>query len=54
MRYRLLGRTGLKVSELSLGTMTFCGGKTIGGIDQATATAMVDRALEAGVNLFCR
>lgn len=52
MRYRLLGRTGLKVSELSLGTMTFGGGKTIGGIDQATATAMVDRALEAGVNLF--
>jgi aryl-alcohol dehydrogenase-like predicted oxidoreductase len=52
MRYRLLGRTGLKVSELGLGTMTFGGGKTIGGIDQATATALVDRALEAGINLL--
>jgi aryl-alcohol dehydrogenase-like predicted oxidoreductase len=52
MRYRLLGRTGLKVSELCLGTMTFGGGKTIGGIDQATATALVDRALEAGINLL--
>jgi aryl-alcohol dehydrogenase-like predicted oxidoreductase len=32
--------------------MTFGGGKTIGGIDQATATAMVDRALAAGVNFI--
>lgn len=50
MRYRLLGCTGLKVSELCLGTMTFGGGKTISGIDQATATALVDCALEAGIN----
>ena len=52
MQYRILGRTGLKVSELCLGTMTFGGGTTIGGIDQETATSMVDRCLAAGVNFF--
>jgi len=52
MRYRPLGRTGLKVSELSLGTMTFGGGATIGGVDQVGADALVGQALDAGVNLF--
>lgn len=52
MRYRFLGRTGFRVSELCLGTMTFGGGKTIGGIDQAAATAMIDHALAAGVNFI--
>ena len=45
MRYRLLGRTGLYVSELCLGTMTFGGRagiwRAIGGMDQAASTAMV-------------
>ena len=53
MKYRLLGRTGLKVSELCLGTMTF--GENFYGIavvDQPSANAMVARALEAGVNFF--
>ena len=45
MQYRSLGRTGVQVSTLCLGTMTF-GGKT----DQAEATRMVDRFLEAGGN----
>jgi len=51
MRYRLLGRTGLKVSELCLGTMTF-GEKffNIGVVDQTGANAMVGRALDAGIN----
>ena len=53
MNYRLLGRTGLKVSELCLGTMTF-GSRflSIGVVDQAGANAMVRRALDAGVNFF--
>lgn len=53
MNYRVLGRTGLKVSELCLGTMTF--GENFYGIavvDQAGANAMVARALEAGINFF--
>ena len=56
MRYRLLGRTGLYVSELCLGTMTFGGStgmwKTIGGMDQAAATVMVKQAFDAGVNFI--
>ena len=56
MRYRLLGRTGLYVSELCLGTMTFGGSggiwKAIGGMDQAASTAMVKQAFDAGVNFF--
>ncbi len=53
MRYRTLGRTGLKVSELCLGTMTF-GSRffNIGVVDQSLATSMVARAVEAGVNFF--
>ncbi|HXG64098.1 MAG TPA: aldo/keto reductase [Blastocatellia bacterium] len=53
MEYRQLGRTGLKVSELCLGTMTF-GAKfyNIAAVDQAGANQMVTRALEAGINFF--
>lgn len=55
MQYRQLGRSGLKVSALTLGTMTF-GGKGrfsfVGNTDQSGATRMVDIAIDAGVNLF--
>jgi len=53
MRYRRLGRTGLEVSTIGLGCMTF-GDRffNIGALDQAGATAMVARCLEVGVNLF--
>jgi len=53
MKYRVLGRTGLKVSELALGTMTF-GRKfyNIAIVGQADADRMVARAWEAGVNFF--
>ena len=47
MDYRNLGRAGLKVSEICLGTMTFGN-----GADQAGASRMVDTALAAGVNFF--
>jgi len=53
MKYKLLGRTGLKVSELCLGSMTF--GENFYGIavvDQPAANAMVSRALEVGINFF--
>ncbi len=45
MRIRRLGRTGLKVTEICLGTMTF--GQQA---DEETAAAILDRAGEAGVN----
>lgn len=47
MEYRRLGQSGLKVSELCLGTMTFGH-----GTDEATARQMVDLALDAGVNFI--
>src|SRR5712692_4070064 len=54
MRYRLLGRTGLYVSELCLGTMTF-GEKgmfeVIGKLGRSDAEARIGASLDAGVNL---
>jgi len=47
MRYRHLGRTGLQVSRLVLGTMNF-GHVT----DEAASFQIMDGALEAGINLF--
>lgn len=53
MQFRNLGGSGLKVSELCLGTMTFGSGfMGIGVVDQAGADAIVRRALGAGVNFF--
>jgi aryl-alcohol dehydrogenase-like predicted oxidoreductase len=55
MRYNQLGNTGLFVSELCLGTMTF-GGKgfwtNIGALGQETADDLVAGALEAGINFI--
>ena len=54
MKYRPLADTGVFVSELCLGTMTFGGTASIwaniGGLDQTAATALVHRALDAGIN----
>jgi len=53
VQFRNLGSTGLKVSELCLGTMTFGSGFLgIGVVDQSGADAIVRRALDAGVNFF--
>ncbi|WP_030220945.1 aldo/keto reductase [Streptomyces sp. NRRL WC-3626] len=49
MQYRTLGRTGVQVSTLALGAMNF---GAIGRTTQDEATALVDAALEAGVNLI--
>ena len=47
MEYRRMGRTGLKVSEVCLGTMTF-GHST----DEREAKRIVDLAFDAGINFF--
>ncbi|HEY0105594.1 MAG TPA: aldo/keto reductase [Rhizomicrobium sp.] len=59
MKYRQLGRTGLFVSEICLGTMTFSGDAkkagiwaAIGDVGQKDATALVSKSLEAGVNFL--
>lgn len=55
MKYRLLGRTGLYVSELCLGTMTFGDQgfwKVMGGLGQEAVNALVKQAFDAGVNFF--
>ncbi len=56
MKYRALGDTGVFVSELCLGAMTF-GGRSqiwqaIGGLDENSADAIVGRALEGGINFI--
>ena len=55
MKYNQLGNTGMFVSEICLGTMTFGGDgfwKVVGELDQKNATAIVARSLEAGVNFL--
>jgi aryl-alcohol dehydrogenase-like predicted oxidoreductase len=56
MKYRQLADTGVFVSELCLGTMTFGGSgqiwEMIGGLDQSTADAIVHRSLDAGINFI--
>jgi aryl-alcohol dehydrogenase-like predicted oxidoreductase len=56
MDYKTLGNTGLLVSRLCLGTMTFGGAKgvwkTIGAVDQAGADELVNAAIESGINFF--
>jgi aryl-alcohol dehydrogenase-like predicted oxidoreductase len=49
MQYRTLGHTGVQVSSLALGAMNF---GAIGRTTQAEATAIVDAALDAGINLI--
>jgi aryl-alcohol dehydrogenase-like predicted oxidoreductase len=55
MEYRALGRSGLRVSVLTMGTMTFGGRgvfENVGTTDVAQARRQVDMCLEAGVNLI--
>ncbi|GGT84147.1 oxidoreductase [Streptomyces coeruleorubidus] len=47
MRYGHLGRSGLLVSRIGLGTMNF--GHTV---DESTSFAVMDTAIDAGINLF--
>jgi aryl-alcohol dehydrogenase-like predicted oxidoreductase len=56
MEYKTLGNTGLLVSNLCLGTMTFSGGegiwKSIGSVDQAGADELIKASIDAGINFF--
>jgi aryl-alcohol dehydrogenase-like predicted oxidoreductase len=55
MEYRQLGRSGLRVSTLALGTMTFGGAskfRDVGSSDVAEAERMLDTCLDHGVNLI--
>jgi aryl-alcohol dehydrogenase-like predicted oxidoreductase len=55
MEYRQLGNSGLKVSALTLGTMTIGGAggfARVGNVGLADARRMIDMAVEAGVNLI--
>src|SRR4249920_727940 len=56
MKQRTLGRTGLFVSELCLGTMTFGGsgviGSQIGDLQQSDAERLVGQAIDAGINFI--
>lgn len=58
MKYNQLGRTGLYVSEICLGTMTFGGSeqagmwRAIGALQQGEVDAIVGRAIQAGVNFI--
>jgi aryl-alcohol dehydrogenase-like predicted oxidoreductase len=55
MEYRLLGRSGLKISTITMGTMTFGGkgwAKTVGDLGVPEARRLVDMCLDAGVNII--
>ena len=55
MKYRQLGNTGVFVSELCMGAMTFGGTgvfEIIGALGQDAASALVHKALDAGINTF--
>jgi aryl-alcohol dehydrogenase-like predicted oxidoreductase len=55
MEYRQLGRSGLRISQLTLGTMTFGGQgefRDVGTTDVSGARRQVDMALDAGINLI--
>jgi aryl-alcohol dehydrogenase-like predicted oxidoreductase len=57
MQYKTLGNTGLLVSEICLGTMTFAAGsqglwKSIGQVDQAGGDDLIRASIEAGINFL--
>jgi aryl-alcohol dehydrogenase-like predicted oxidoreductase len=56
MEYKTLGNSGLLVSTLCLGTMTFSGGEgmwgTIGNVQQTDADELIKASIDAGINFF--
>ena len=56
MKYKLLGNTGLQVSTICLGTMTFGGGQgvlgKIGAVGQTEADELIRTSIDAGVNFI--
>jgi len=51
MNYRKLGRTGLNISEISLGTWAF-GNKVYGGVDEKDGINTIHAAFDKGINIF--
>jgi len=51
MKYRTLGRTGLKVSEISQGTWAF-GNNVYGGVDEKQGIATIHEGIDLGINLM--
>ena len=51
MKYRKLGRTGLEISEISLGTWAF-GNKVYGGVDEKDGINTIHTGIDLGVNIF--
>jgi aryl-alcohol dehydrogenase-like predicted oxidoreductase len=56
VEYQQLGNTGIFVSKLCMGAMTFGGSegifKTIGGLPQHDVDALVENSIDAGINFF--
>jgi len=56
VKYKILGNTGLKVSELCLGTMTFGGGegiwRAIGALEQKEVDDLVKTSIDGGINFI--
>ena len=56
MRYRKLGNTGLIVSEMCLGAMTFGSGEgmwaTVAGVSQESVTDLIKAAFDRGINFI--
>jgi aryl-alcohol dehydrogenase-like predicted oxidoreductase len=52
MKFRPLGKTGLRVSEVSLGTWAFGSPSIYGAVDGGEATRTIRGALDAGINFF--
>ncbi|NIK71934.1 MULTISPECIES: aldo/keto reductase [unclassified Paenibacillus] len=56
MKYKQLGNTGLIVSQLALGTMTFTSGKDthkiLGSVGQQEADKMIKKSVDVGINFF--
>src|ERR1017187_7231563 len=56
VKYQQLGHTGIFVSRLCMGAMTFGGAegifKAIGGLPQHDVDALVDNSIDAGINFF--
>jgi aryl-alcohol dehydrogenase-like predicted oxidoreductase len=52
VEYRLLGRSGLKISTITMGTMTFGGSEKVGNTDLRDAQRQIDLCIDHGVNIL--
>lgn len=52
MNTRILGSTGLRVSEVGFGAWQLCNSDSWGGMDDQTALRLIDEAIAGGINLF--